>query len=223
VIVRPASSKISEDEEQTVVRKRNHGTPVEAQSNQPDSIERAIAENQRQQQQSPNKSKTDNPNLKPANFPRSIHMLQKTLSKSRGRQKRFTEESNGRQNAEQLWRSGKRYLDEQCFVKARDDFQRATQLAPEQPAYQMYYLWATKNVVDESGVGEISLSEVKCVAESQTHVEEHRGFAYYILGRLALLEHRERVAHKCFKRSTKSDPSIRDAQRYCRILSRRFG
>jgi Tfp pilus assembly protein PilF len=111
-------------------------------------------------------------------------------------------------------------LRQQFVKKARNEFKKACEMDPKQPAYRMYLLWSEHRAAN-TDFNHASRRELKELAKSHLCMENHSAFAHYILGHLAMSDREERAAEKFFKKAVDQDPKNQDAQRHYRILLNR--
>ncbi len=125
------------------------------------------------------------------------------------------------ESAIDAWTRGWRYLIQQHIPGAREEFRHACEIAPEQEAYRLYYLWTVFRDTTSSADREVTRIDLKKMAEAHTTAAGHEGFAYYVLAHLALAERNDRVAEKLFRRAADIEPRLKDAERHHRILVNR--
>ncbi len=123
--------------------------------------------------------------------------------------------------AVEVFESGKGYLKAKDYESARDEFLLSHELEPRQGAYRMYYLWAALRAEHKGGPVGGYPDELKRLAHSHTCIHGHIGFAYFVLGQLALADGNERTAERHFKEAIENDPDQPEAQRQYRLLVRR--
>lgn len=120
-----------------------------------------------------------------------------------------------------VFESGRDYLRAKDFESARDEFLLAHELEPRQGVYRMYYLWAALRAEHKGGPVGRYPEELKRLAHSHTCIHGHIGFAYFILGQLALSDGNESQAEKHFKDAIENDVNMPEAERQYRLLLRR--
>ena len=123
--------------------------------------------------------------------------------------------------AVEVFESGRSYLRAKDYESARDEFLLAHELEPRQGVYRMYYLWAALRAENRGGAVGRYPDELKRLAHSHTCIHGHIGFAYFVLGQLALSDGNERAAEKHFKDAIDNDPDQPEAQHQYRLLVRR--
>jgi hypothetical protein len=85
----------------------------------------------------------------------------------------------------------------------------------------MYFLWTLWDLSEDSPDKTEVQRELKTLANAHTCIEGHNGFAFYILGLVALAEGDRRGAEKKLRESLEHDPDNRDAARRYRALRNR--
>jgi hypothetical protein len=107
------------------------------------------------------------------------------------------------------------------YESARDEFLLAHELEPRQGVYRMYYLWAAARAEQKGGPLAQYPEELKRLAHSHTCIHGHIGFAYFVLGQLALSDGNEAQAEKHFKEAVESDVNLPEAEYQYRLLRKR--
>jgi tetratricopeptide (TPR) repeat protein len=117
-----------------------------------------------------------------------------------------------------LYRQGQKALRDNEFARAHDLLKRALELSPNDEGYRLQMQWAAlrAGVLDEEG-----LSKLRATLREQVSDEQHKKFAYYALGHLALFEKKDEAAEKFFRKAIELDKNNKDAERHLRIIELR--
>jgi hypothetical protein len=121
-------------------------------------------------------------------------------------------------NAAELFRSAQEALREQQFGRAQEIMRKACEAEPKNEIYSMYCMWAElrSNVLREEG-----LTKLRQILREKISDDQHKGFAYYALGHIALYEKKEEAAEKFFRKAVELDKHNKDAERHLRVLELR--
>jgi hypothetical protein len=120
--------------------------------------------------------------------------------------------------ASEAFRAAQEALREQQFAKAHELLTRACEAEPGNPAYGMYCMWAAfrSGVLAEAGV-----NELRTVLRANASEHDHKAFAHYALGHLALAEKKDETAERFFQKAIELDKNNKDAQRHLRLIGLR--
>jgi hypothetical protein len=120
---------------------------------------------------------------------------------------------------EESFKQGLDLLNDQHYGRALVIFRELCAANDKDDIYRMYALWAEYRSAPEP--------PTSVAAELRTilidHLEDdYKGFAYYALGHLALIDGKEESAERYFRKAFDVDRRNKDAERYMRILGRRI-
>ena len=102
--------------------------------------------------------------------------------------------------------------------RAHELFRKACEAEPNNATYSMFSMWAAfrAGVLQGEDIGKLR-------TELRTKVsdEDHKAFAYYALGHIALHEKKDDAAEKFFRKAVECDRNNKDAERHLRIIDLR--
>jgi tetratricopeptide (TPR) repeat protein len=144
-----------------------------------------------------------------------VEQLLRMRAQNMAQKKTETETTNATTD---LYRQGQKALRDNEFARAHDLLKRAFELSPNDEGYRLQMQWAAlrAGVLDEEG-----LSKLRATLREQVSDEQHKKFAYYALGHLALFEKKDEAAEKFFRKAIELDRNNKDAERHLRIIELR--
>lgn len=119
-------------------------------------------------------------------------------------------------NGQDMFRSAQKELRDQQFARAHELLRKACESEPENQIYSMYCMYAAfrANVLNKEDINKLRLMLRDKISDDQ-----HKSFAYYALGHIALVEKKDEAAEKFFMKAVELDKNNKDAERYARIIA----
>jgi len=133
-------------------------------------------------------------------------------------QKQIESRADGSKLGEESFRAGQDALRENKFARAHDLLRKACDTDPNNEVYSMFCLWAAlrAGTLQEEG-----LSKLRTLLRNRVTDDQYKGFAYYALGHVALVEKKDEAAEKFFRRAIELDKNNKDAERHLRVIELR--
>jgi hypothetical protein len=144
-----------------------------------------------------------------------VRMRHATLVKQQGGGVR----PDSSQTPEELFRQAQEAMRDQQFGRAHDSLRKACDADPNNEMYAMFCMWAAFRagaLKDEEGIGKLRIALRNKVSDDQ-----HKAFAYYALGHVALAEKKDDSAEKFFRKAVEFDKHNKDAERHLRVIELR--
>src|SRR5262249_41586612 len=82
----------------------------------------------------------------------------------------------------------------------------------------MYTMWASFRA---STLREEGVQKLRAMLRERVSDDEHKAFAYYALGHIALADKKDDAAEKFFRKAVEFDKHNKDAERHLRIIELR--
>jgi hypothetical protein len=121
-------------------------------------------------------------------------------------------------SAADLMRSAQDALRDQQFARAQELLARACEAEPSNDIYKMFRLWAAFRA---NTAQEAEQTELKTLVRAKLNDDVHKGFAYYAMGHISLVEKKDDAAEKFFRKAMELDKHNKDAERHVRLLELR--
>jgi hypothetical protein len=118
----------------------------------------------------------------------------------------------------ELMRSAQDALRDQQFGRAQELLARACEAEPSNDIYKMFRLWAAFRA---NALQEGDLTTFKTLVREKMNDDLHKGFAYYAMGHVMLVEKKDDNAEKFFRKAMELDKTNKDAERHVRLLELR--
>jgi hypothetical protein len=106
----------------------------------------------------------------------------------------------------------------QQFARAHELMGKASAAEPNNPVYAMHCKWAAFRA---KALAEEGVAELRALLRERISDDQHKAFAYYALGHIALEDKKEEAAERFFSKAIELDGENKDAQRHLRILELR--
>jgi uncharacterized protein HemY len=116
------------------------------------------------------------------------------------------------------FRLGQEALRDQQFGRAFEHLRKACECEPNNEVYAMFCMWASFRANTLQGEG---INKLRTALRERVSDDEHKSFAYYALGHISLVEKRDDLAEKFFRKAIELDKHNKDAERHLRIIELR--
>lgn len=130
-----------------------------------------------------------------------------------------TSEHEAKLLGERVFQKGLAHLHDGRYAQAAPFFEQASKMLPQSEEYKLYARWCAIRSRGEPGHALIR-QELKRLATAASKTDPNLGFAYAVLGEIAMDEGEPAQAFRHLLRATKLDPNLLDAQRQLRIVER---
>jgi tetratricopeptide (TPR) repeat protein len=156
----------------------------------------------------------------PAATPAKAHIeqLRRMREAARSQQKPQPAEPIAPPTGADFFRAAQEAMREQKFAKACEGMRKACEAEPNNEVYAMYCSWTEfrSNALRDDGVNKLRLLLREKISD-----DDHKAFAYYALGHIALFEKKDDAAEKFFRKAVELDKHNKDAQRHLRVIELR--
>jgi tetratricopeptide (TPR) repeat protein len=119
-------------------------------------------------------------------------------------------------NGQDMLRAAQKELRDQQFARAHELMRKACEADPENQIYSMYCMYAALRA---NALKQDDINKLRLMLRDKISDDQHKGFAYYALGHVALMEKKDDAAEKFFQKAVELDKNNKDAERYARIIA----
>jgi Tfp pilus assembly protein PilF len=138
-----------------------------------------------------------------------------TLNQQQQQQQTQASKAPAPVSGQDMLRAAQKELRDQQFARAHDLMRKACESDPENQIYSMYCMYAALRA---NALKQEDINKLRLMLRDKISDDQHKGFAYYALGHVALVEKKDEAAEKFFMKAVELDKNNKDAERYMRII-----